>query len=93
MFGRKRYVYYESSLDEETLTRVAELSGGLFFRATDSEALKRIYERISEMEKTEIETQMYVRYSEVGPLLSLIALLFLLPEILLSQTILFRLVE
>ncbi len=93
MFGRKRYVYLESSLDEAALTEVAQVSGGLYFRATDPESLRRIYERISEMEKTEIETQVYVRYAEAGPVLVLIALIMLIAEAVLSQTFLFRLVE
>ncbi len=89
-FGRKRYVYYESKLDEETLTDVATTSGGLYFRATDPEALGRIYDRISEMEKTEIETEVYVRYSEVGPTLALLALLVLLVELIAGQTVCLR---
>ncbi len=93
VFGRKRYVYLESSLDEETLTQVARTSGGLYFRATDPKSLKLIYERISEMETTEIETQIYVRYAEAGPVLVLLALIALLVEALLSQTVFFRLVE
>jgi Ca-activated chloride channel family protein len=93
VFGRKRYAYYESRLDEETLTRVAEVSGGLYFRATDPEALGRIYERISEMEKTEIETEVFVRHSEVGPALALVTLLLLLGELIASQTVFLRLME
>lgn len=92
-FGRKRYVYYNNQLDEKTLSDVAAATGGLYFRATDPEALKRIYERISDMEKTDIETLVYVRYSEVGPLLALLALLMVLTEVALSQTVLLRVVE
>lgn len=93
VFGRKRYAYYESRLDEATLQDVAETSGGLFFKATDPQALGRIYDRISEMEKTEIETEVYVRYSEVGPTLALVALLLLLGELLASHTIFLRVLE
>jgi Ca-activated chloride channel family protein len=89
-FGRKRLQYKESKLDEESLTQVATTAGGLYFRATDPEALGRIYERISDMEKTDIETEVHVRYSEVGPFLALIALGIILTELLLAETLLLR---
>jgi len=92
-FGRKRYVYYESRVDEEALTKVASTTGGLYFRATDPAGLEHIYERIDEMEKTQIETEVYVRYAEAGPPLVAVAFVLLLAELLLSQTYLAKLWE
>jgi Ca-activated chloride channel family protein len=91
--GGTHYVYVESRLDEETLTEVAETSGGRYFRATDPDALRQIYERIGELEKSDVETQLYVRYSEVGPALALLALLLLVSELILSETVFRRLIE
>lgn len=53
-----------SQVDEETLRNVAERSGGRYFRARDAEALRSIYEAISELEKTEIEESSYVDVEE-----------------------------
>ncbi|MDX1440617.1 MAG: VWA domain-containing protein, partial [Rubricoccaceae bacterium] len=53
-----------SMVDEETLRDVAERSGGRYFRATDAEALRSIYDAISELEKTEIEENTYVDVKE-----------------------------
>jgi Ca-activated chloride channel family protein len=92
-FGRKRYAYYESKVDEESLTKVATIGGGLYFRATDPAALQRVYERIDEMEKTQIETQVYVRYAEAGPSLVLAALVLLLVELVLGASVFARLWE
>lgn len=39
-----------SQLDEETLTRIAEISGGRYFRARDSEGLAEIYRLLDELE-------------------------------------------
>lgn len=52
-------------IDEDTLERIAELTGGRYFRATDAEALRRVYALIDELERTEIEDQRYREYTEL----------------------------
>lgn len=42
-------------IDEGTLLRIAEITGGKYFRATDEDGLKKIYEEIGKMEKRKIE--------------------------------------
>jgi Ca-activated chloride channel family protein len=44
-------------IDEELLTEVAKLTGGAYFRATDSDALDQIYQQIDALEKTEAEAR------------------------------------
>ena len=63
VFGT-RYAKMEVDIDDETLTQVAQSTGGKYFRATDAEKLKSIYEEISDMETTVIETNVYKQYSE-----------------------------
>jgi Ca-activated chloride channel family protein len=43
-------------IDENLLTEVAKITGGAYFRATDTQALEEIYRRIDALEKTEAET-------------------------------------
>jgi Ca-activated chloride channel family protein len=50
------------NIDEETLTEMAERTGGLYFRATNTDSLKKIYETIDELEKTETEQRRYLQY-------------------------------
>lgn len=83
VFGR-RYVMMPVQVDEESLRRVAEITGGSYFRATDAGALERIYRQIDAMEKTRVETKTYVEYSEVGGALLLPALLLVLSELFLG---------
>jgi Ca-activated chloride channel family protein len=45
------------TMDEETLQRIAEISGGAYFRATDTRALEEISQRIDQLEKTEAEAR------------------------------------
>jgi Ca-activated chloride channel family protein len=83
IFGR-RYVRMPVQIDEETLKQVSQLTGGEYFRATDTGALEAIYQRIDQMEKTRIETKNYVDYSEFGAGLLPPALVLLVIEALLS---------
>jgi len=48
--GGLRRVNPSADLDEETLTRIAELTGGQYFRAKDTAALQDIYRILDEME-------------------------------------------
>jgi Ca-activated chloride channel family protein len=87
IFG-KRMVSVEVSLDEETLTKIAELTDGHYFRATDREELFEIYDRIDEMEKTRIDTETFVNYTDRYRWLLLPALGLFLMELALGQTLL-----
>lgn len=50
--GRRRLVKTQVDVDEPTLRKIAEATGGRFFRATDTEGLQRVYAEIDAMEKT-----------------------------------------
>jgi len=95
--GRQMMDSVPVSIDEETLKRIAEITGGQYFRATDRQSLQDVYARIDELERTEIEQRRYTRYTElaveptrlaglpVPPLLRLV-LLLLVAEVLLANT-------
>jgi Ca-activated chloride channel family protein len=85
IFG-KRMVSVEVNLDEEMLTKIAELTEGEYFRATDREELFEIYERIDELEKTRIESETFVNYTDRYRWLLLPALGLFVMELFLSQT-------
>ena len=44
-------------IDEDLLTEVASITGGEYFRATDTDALEQIYARIDALEKTQAESR------------------------------------
>jgi Ca-activated chloride channel family protein len=54
------------SIDEKTLTEMANATGGRYFRATDSDSLTRIYETIDALEKSSIEESRQTRYRELA---------------------------
>lgn len=76
----------ENSLDEKTLSQIASSTGGRFYRAESKADLEKIYAEIDQLEKTEIQTIAYARYSEkFYPWLLAGAILILL-ELVLSNT-------
>jgi len=50
-FGTRR-VNPSADLDEETLTKIAALTGGAYFRAKDTAGLEEIYKKLDELEPT-----------------------------------------
>jgi len=88
IFG-KRYQNVKVNIDEEMMTKIANMTGGEYFRATDTEKLQEIYQQIDDLEKTEIEEMIFTDYEDLYPK-------FLLPGIgllifaLLSDKVLFR---
>jgi len=86
-FGRKVYQQVEVKIDEETLQRIADISGGKYFRATNKESLEKIYNEIDQMEKTELDVKKYSQKHEEYLPFILLALLSLVSEILLRLTI------
>lgn len=90
VFGR-RYVRMPSDVDDEALGTIAERTGGLYFRATSPEALREIYARIDQLEKTKVETREYVDYSDLGPVLTVWGAVLLTLTLLAGATVLSRL--
>lgn len=78
----------EVKIDEEMMQEVAQMTDGQYFRATDENKLRSIYEEIDQMEKSKVEVKEYTQKSEEFILFGLLALAFLLSEILLRNTIL-----
>ena len=62
--GQIRYEMMPVEIDENLLRDVAQTTGGRYFRATDSEALARIFEQIDELEKTPVEITQYTQFRE-----------------------------
>lgn len=85
--GKFQYGLTKVEIDEELLQTIADDTGGLYFRATDTKKLKDIYEEINKLEKTEIEEFKYYNYEEKYRILLVIALVLLLFEWLLKNTI------
>ncbi len=75
-------------VDEGTLTKIADITGGKYFRATDNETLKHIYDQIDKLEKAKIDVTQYHKKTEMFLPFALIALFFLLAEFVIKNTLL-----
>lgn len=63
----KVYVDLPVEIDEASLTRIAEITGGLYYRSTDRPSLEKTFEDIGRLEKTKIEVKTYTHYREQFP--------------------------
>tara|TARA_B100000029_G_scaffold509984_1_gene600439 strand:- start:1509 stop:2498 length:990 start_codon:yes stop_codon:yes gene_type:complete len=64
-WGRKIIKNVQVDVDEETLKQIAKITDGKFFRATDNESLKKVYNEINSLEKTVVEIKEYQNYKEM----------------------------
>jgi Ca-activated chloride channel homolog len=85
--NRTVYQDVEVQIDEELLQKIAASTGGLYFRATNNQALKKVFEEIDTLEKSKIEVASVQRLSEEFLPFAILAALFLLAEVLLRWTI------
>ena len=78
-------------VDEATLQKIADLTGGKYYRADNAERFQQIYAEIDKLEKTDATVSKYTEFRELFPWLILAGLLSLLSEIVLGQTVFRRL--
>lgn len=86
-----RYQNIPVEIDEEVLSDIATMTGGAYFRATNSKKLSAIYDEIDKMEKTKLQVTEYSSKSEDFLPFLLGAFLCLFVEVLLRHTLLKRL--
>lgn len=85
--GQYQYDYVKVDIDEPVLTKIADMTGGKYFRATNEEKLKAIYKEIDALEKTIIEEKSFSNKAEKFLPFALLAGFFLLLELMLRNTV------
>lgn len=86
--GTIQYINTPVEIDEKTLTQIAITTNGNYFRATNNSKLKEVYKEIDKLEKTKLNVKQYSKRHEEYQWFALIALLFLLLEFYLRNSIL-----
>ena len=84
--GSVNYAPAQVFIDEFTLERIAAMTGGRYFRATDGAALRSIYGEIDRLEKARHVAESYQTYVDVFPLVVAVGLALLLLEVVLVNT-------
>ncbi len=87
MNGEFVFGYTEVRIDEALLKKMADMTSGQYFRATNHEALKDIYKQIDQLEKTRFDVTEYRKKKEEFWPLALLAVIFLAAEWLLRNTL------
>lgn len=83
-----QYMNVPVEIDESTLTQIAGIANGNYFRATSNSKLEEVYEEIDKLEKTKLNVKEYSKREEEYQLFALIAFLCILAEVLLRNSIL-----
>jgi len=78
-------------IDEETLKKISELTGGKYYRADNAQKFREIYDEIDREEKTEVNVKKFVRHTELAHWAMLGGLALLVVELVLANTVLRRL--
>lgn len=60
----KSYANLQVEIDEASLKQIAEITGGLYYRATNRPSLEEIFQDIGRLEKTKIKVKTYTHYNE-----------------------------
>lgn len=81
-----QYQNIDVDIDEPMLRKIANKTGGKYFRATDNKKLKEIYKEIDKMEKTKIEVKDYSKRNEAYMPFAMMALLLIVVEFALRKT-------
>jgi Ca-activated chloride channel family protein len=75
--GRRVLVPAQFRVDERLLKEIADETGGLFFNASDSEGLAKVYAKIDALEKSQLEETKFAQYQELYPWFLSVGLLLL----------------
>jgi Ca-activated chloride channel homolog len=89
--GRTELMQTQVSIDETTLRKIADKTGGQYFRATDNASLARIYAQIDKLERTTLEEERFTEYNQYYPRFVWGAIGLLVVALLLRGTVLRRL--
>ena len=85
-FGTQKQLQ-DVQIDEDLLKKIASETGGKYYRATDNKSLAAIYKDIDTLEKTKVEISSFRHYAELFYPLALIAIVCLLLELALRNTV------
>lgn len=90
IYGRKVYQNIPIEIDEDMLKTIADKTGGKYYLASDTETLRKVYDDIDKLEKSNIEHFGYMEYNELFHIFLIPALIILGLEILLTNTLLLK---
>lgn len=85
--GSIMYRMLQVEIDESLMKKIAQITHGRYFRATNNQKLQQIYDEINKLETSKIEEFKYTEVDEKFRLLVIIAAVLLFLEFLLKHTV------
>ena len=85
--GSIMYRMLQVEIDESLMKKIAQITHGRYFRATNNQKLQQIYDEINKLETSKIEEFKYTEVDEKFRLLVIITTILLLLEFLLKHTV------
>ena len=85
-----QYIQVPVEIDESTLTKIAGMTDGNYFRATSNSKLEEVYQEIDKLERTKLNVKEFSKRKEEYQWFALVALICLLCDVLLRNTVLKR---
>lgn len=85
--GTTQYVNIPVEIDSKTLSDIAAITDGNFYRATNNQQLKQIYKDIDKLEKTKMDVKKFSKRYEAYQPFAIVAILLLVMELLLRNTV------
>lgn len=86
VFGRVYYTTIPVDIDEGALKKIADVTGGKFYRATDTETLQKVYKEINQLETSRVAVKHFEHVKDYFTWVLYFGLVFLGLEILLAHT-------
>lgn len=63
-YGKMEYQMMPVVIDEATLTSIAQMTGGKYYRATNNDVLKEVFHDIDQLEKTQIDVKNFTHMED-----------------------------
>ncbi len=86
-FGNVFYRNVIMKFEESALQEIAKISKGEYFRATDTQSLQGVFDKIDKLEKTTITSKQYRNYRDLFPWFLVAGFLLITVPLLLEQTL------
>ena len=87
IFGR-RYQNVKVDIDEEMLTKIADVTGGKYYRAVNTASLASVYDEIDKLERTKVDELIYTDYEDLYADFFIPAIMLWIIGLALSKTVL-----
>jgi Ca-activated chloride channel family protein len=86
-YGRPMYIDEPVQFDEAQLRRVAQIAGGHFYRAADTQSMEQIFSEIDRLEKSTVHYKRILNYTDLTQMFISAGFALVALELVMAQTV------